>query len=111
MLMRQLADLTGTPLEHLQGDSVLHHFRTLYRGNLMLNAGISPVHAEQLLQRGWGEIIAFGREFIANPDLVERIRRGGPLNPQRPEGYYGMTPVGYTDYPTIVELQTEVTSA
>ena len=111
MLMRQLADLTGTPLEHLQGDSALPHFRTLYNGNLMLNAGISPAHGEQLLRRGLGEVIAFGREYIANPDLVERIRAGGPLNPQRPEGYYGMAPAGYTDYPTLAEMQAEVDSA
>jgi len=111
MLMRQLADLTGTPLEHLQGDSVITHFRTLYNGNLMLNSGITPLHGEQLVRRGLGEVIAFGREYIANPDLVERIRAGGSLNPQRPEGYYGTKPAGYTDYPTLAEMQTEVTLA
>jgi N-ethylmaleimide reductase len=111
MLMRQLGDLTGTPLEHLQGDCVLPHFRALYDGNLMLNSGISPLHGERLLRQGMGEVIAFGREYIANPDLVERIRAGGPLNPQRPEGYYGMTPTGYTDYPTLSELETEVAIA
>src|SRR5450432_1074946 len=68
VLMRQLADLTGTPLEYLQGDSVLPHFRTLYDGNLMFNAGISPAHGEQLLRRGLGKVLAFGREYIANPE-------------------------------------------
>jgi N-ethylmaleimide reductase len=111
MLMRQLADLTSTPLEHLQGDALLPHFRTLYNGNLMLNAGINPLHGEQLLRRGLGEVIAFGREYIANPDLVERIRVGAPLNPQRPEGYYGPTSAGYTDYPALADNQREVASA
>ena len=103
MLMRQLADLSGTPIESLQGDGVLHHFRKLYSGTLMLNVDISPKRGEQLLREGLGEMIAFGREYIANPDLVERIRTGSQLNPQRPEGYYGATAEGYTDYPTMNE--------
>jgi len=106
MLMRQLADLSGTPIEPLQGDGVLHHFRKLYSGTLMLNVDISPKRGEQFLSDGLGEMIAFGREYIANPDLVERIRTGSELNPQRPEGYYGATAEGYNDYPTIDKIET-----
>ncbi len=108
MLMRQLADLRGTPLESLQGDRVLDHLRKFYSGNLILNADISPDHGEQLLQRGFGELVAFGRLFIANPDLVARVHTEGPFNPQRPEGYYGDTAEGYTDYPAMTQLETEV---
>ena len=106
MLMRQLANLSGTPIESLQGDGVIHHFRKLYLGTLMLNVDISPNRGEQLLRDGLGEMIAFGREYISNPDLVERIRTCSELNPQRPEGYYGATAEGYTDYPTINEIAT-----
>jgi N-ethylmaleimide reductase len=101
MLMRQQANLSGTPIESLQGDGILHHFRKLYSGTLMLNVDISPNRGEQLLREGLGELIAFGREYIANPDLAERIRTGCRFNPQRPEGYYGATAEGYTDYPTM----------
>jgi N-ethylmaleimide reductase len=111
MLMRQLADISGTPIESLQGDGVLHHFRKLYSGTLMLNVDISPNRGEQLLRDGLGEMIAFGREYIANPDLVERIRTGSELNPQRPEGYYGTTADGYTDYPTINKIATTQSEA
>jgi N-ethylmaleimide reductase len=104
MLMRQMADLQGTPLQHLQGDLVLDHFRAIYNGTLILNAGIDAAHGEELLERGLGDLIAFGRDFIANPDLVERIQVGGPLNEQRPESYYGATGTGYTDYPTLTPL-------
>ena len=104
MLMRQLADLQGTPLQGLQGDLVIDHFRKLYSGTLMLNVGIDASHAEQLLQKGSGSLVAFGRDYIANPDLVERIRVGGPLNAQRPEGYYGDSSAGYTDYPSLSEV-------
>jgi N-ethylmaleimide reductase len=100
-LMRQQAGLTGTPIQHLEGDGVLHHFRGLYSGNLILNVGITAAHGENLLRQGLGNLIAFGRDFIANPDLVERIRLGAPLNEQRPEGYYGDYATGYTDYPSL----------
>jgi len=104
MLMRQMADLQGTPLQEFQGDGVLHHFRKLYSGTLMLNAGIDASHGEELLRQGLGDLVAFGRDYIANPDLVERIRVMGPLNEQRPEGYYGATSAGYTDYPTLAQI-------
>jgi N-ethylmaleimide reductase len=104
MLMRQLADLQGSPLEKLQGDGVIEHFRKLYSGTLMLNVGIDASHGEELLNQGLGDLVAFGRDYIANPDLVERIRVRGPLNEQRPETYYGATSTGYTDYPTLAQL-------
>jgi N-ethylmaleimide reductase len=104
MLMRQLADLSGTPIEMLQGDGVLTHFRKLYSGTLILNVDIGAQRGEELLRENLGEMIAFGRDYIANPDLVERIRIGADLNPQRPELYYGPNEDGYTDYPTLNEL-------
>ena len=99
MVMRQLADLKGTPLEKLGGDGILHRARKIYRGTIMLNVGIDAKHAEELLQSGLGDLVAFGREFIANPDLVERIRVSSSLNTQHPETFYGQDGIGYTDYP------------
>ena len=64
-----------------------------------MNVGISREHATGLIAAGLGDFVAFGREYIANPDLVERIRLRAPLNKQRPEGYYGAAAFGYTDYP------------
>lgn len=108
MLMRQLASLKSTPLEPLQGDAVLHHFRKVYSGNLIANVDILPLHGEELLRQGLVQLIAFGRDYIANPDLVERIRVGATFNPQRPEGYYGATAEGYTDYPTLTQSKATV---
>ena len=118
-LMRQLADLSRTPISSLAGDGVIHQFRSTYHGNLILNVGIDRKHGAELLQEGLGDLIAFGRDYIANPDLVERIRLDAPLNEQRPEGYYGSSPAGYTDYPflkpqtseTAVSAGTEQTHA
>ena len=99
LLMRQMADLTGTPIEALSGDAVIYHFRNRYKGSLILNVGINAEHGARLISEGAGDLVAFGRDYIANPDLVERIAAGAPLNPGRPENYYGSSAVGYTDYP------------
>jgi N-ethylmaleimide reductase len=49
------------------------------------------------------DLIAFGRPFIANPDLVERLKRGAPLNEIDPATLYGGGEKGYTDYPAMAE--------
>jgi 2,4-dienoyl-CoA reductase-like NADH-dependent reductase (Old Yellow Enzyme family) len=112
-LMRQLADLSGTPIAALAGDAVIHHLRKIYHGQLILNVGISHERATELVEAGLGDFVAFGREYIANPDLVERIRLNAPLNEQRSEGYYGATAFGYTDYPflTVKDLPAETEGA
>ena len=94
-----MTDLTNTPIAHMAGDAVLHHFRKLYKGQIIANVGITIANGNALIESGIADAVAFGREFIANPDLVERIRLNASLNPQRPENYYGESSEGYTDYP------------
>jgi N-ethylmaleimide reductase len=103
LLMRQMADLTGTPIEHMSGDAVADHFRHLYTGSLILNVGINVAHGAHLISEGAGDLIAFGRDYIANPDLVERIRLDAPLNEPQPEYFYGNSAKGYTDYPNLTQ--------
>jgi len=105
LLMRQMADLTGTPIEHMSGDAVVHHFRRLYTGTLILNVGIDAIQGGRLIAEGAGNLIAFGRDYIANPDFAERIRLDAPLNEPRPEYFYGSSATGYTDYPTLPPSQ------
>ena len=59
--------------------------------------------AERLLGAGLIDAVAFGRAFIANPDLPRRLAEGLPLNPQRPESFYGGDAEGYTDYPAYAD--------
>jgi 2,4-dienoyl-CoA reductase-like NADH-dependent reductase (Old Yellow Enzyme family) len=60
--------------------------------------GITPRHG---VIRRKADLIAFGRPFIANPDLVERLKSGAPLAQLNPATLYGGGAEGYTDYPTI----------
>ena len=103
LLMRQMADLTGTPIEQMSGDTIAHHFRQRYAGTLILNVGIDANHGARLISEGAADLIAFGRDYIANPDLVERIRLDAPLNEPRPEYFYGNSANGYTDYPNLTQ--------
>ena len=66
----------------------------------MVNNGYNADLANQALGTG-ADLVAFGRPFIANPDLVERLRTGAPLNTPEVATVYGGGEKGYTDYPTL----------
>ncbi len=72
-----------------------------FSGVLIGNGGITPETAQTLVRESSLDLVAFGRPFLANPDLPERIRQGGPYNAARSIGWYGGTDQGYTDYPTL----------
>ncbi len=83
----------------------LKDFRNVYHGPLMGNCGYDVAGAEAAIARGDADLIAFGRPFISNPDLVDRIRNGWPLaEPADMSAWY--TPVGetgYTDFSTYAD--------
>lgn len=68
------------------------------KGAWMVNNGYDQALAGQALAQG-ADLVAFGRAYIANPDLVERLRTGAPLNPVEKATLYGGGAEGYTDYP------------
>lgn len=70
------------------------------RGAWMVNNGYNADMAAQAVDAG-ADLVAFGRPFIANPDLVERLRTGAPLNAPEVATFYGGGEKGYTDYPTL----------
>lgn len=70
------------------------------RGAWMVNNGYDKALAERSLQEG-ADLIAFGRPFIANPDLVRRLKEDAPLNPLDTDTLYGGGAKGYTDYPAL----------
>lgn len=77
----------------------LQELRRAFNGLYMANNGYDLALAEQARRDGLADLIAFGRPFIANPDLVERLRRGLPLTTPDRATYYGGGEQGYTDYP------------
>ncbi|GAA4028736.1 alkene reductase [Actimicrobium antarcticum] len=74
----------------------LHH---LFNGAYMANNGYDMTLARDTLNTKNADLICFGRPFIANPDLVERLRTGAPLNEADPATMYGGGAGGYVDYP------------
>jgi N-ethylmaleimide reductase len=86
---------------------VLALMREKYHGTLMLAGGFDGHTAEAWLQAGRADLIAFGRRFLANPDLPERLRVGAPLHADDPSTYYGGGAKGYTDYPTLAQERGE----
>lgn len=75
--------------------------RQRFKGTLILSGGYDAERAEEDLQSGRADLIAFARPFLANPDLVERFRQGAPLNEPKFDLFYTPGPQGYTDYPTL----------
>ena len=77
--------------------------RAAFDGAWMVNNGYDREDAAQALATGEADLVAFGRPFISNPDLVRRLREDAPLNPPDEATFYGGGAEGYTDYPTLEE--------
>ncbi len=86
---------------------VLDVMREKYQGTLIVAGGFGPESAETWLREERADLIAFGRKFIANPDLPERLRQHASLNTPDPATYYGGGVKGYTDYPTLAQERGE----
>lgn len=80
-------------------DSLRRRFKNTYIGN----NGYDLELASTQLAQGKADLFAFGRLFISNPDLVERLKTGAPLASLNPETLYGGGAAGYTDYPSLTE--------
>ncbi len=80
---------------------ILDIIRANYRGVLMANAGLTPEAAQTLVESGQADMVAFGRLYVANPDLTARIAAGGPYNEPDAFSFYGGTERGYIDYPAL----------
>jgi N-ethylmaleimide reductase len=101
LLMGNTTDFTGTPLEPLTGDGMFRHFRPIFRGTLIANVDMTAERGNRLIAEGFADMVAFGRPYIANPDLVERLATRAPLAEIDWATVYASGQRGYSDYPTI----------
>ncbi|MEX2291475.1 MAG: alkene reductase [Mycobacteriales bacterium] len=100
-----LAPLGLTYLHVVEGPAaVTEQIRQAWSGTLIVNAAFSlPTTPENLqgLLGGPADLVAVGRAFLANPDLVQRLQLDAPLNPADETSFYGGTDAGYIDYPAL----------
>jgi N-ethylmaleimide reductase len=95
-----LIEPVGTPVAQQLGAVV----RRAFNGPLMLCGGFERPTAQAALDEGRADLVAFGVGFIANPDLVERLRRNAAWNTPDPSTYYSGGDQGYIDYPFLEPL-------
>lgn len=96
-------DGTGFGFHGLGEPMTLPEFRKVFDGPLMGNVGYTRESGEQTIERGDADLIAYGRPFISNPDLVQRFAEEAPLNPEADMStWYSPTGAqGYIDFPTL----------
>jgi N-ethylmaleimide reductase len=83
--------------------SIKDTFRHEFKHTLILSGGYDAARAEADLAAGKAGLIAFGKPFLANPDLIERFQAGAALNPPDFNTFYTPGPKGYTDYPAVTK--------
>lgn len=88
-------------VDHKNVPSASELFRPIWPGVLIAAGNYTPASANAAIAAGHADAIAFGRLFISNPDLPERIRQGAPLNPYTRATFYGGGAEGHTDYPRL----------
>ncbi|MCM4166344.1 N-ethylmaleimide reductase [Arenibacter antarcticus] len=84
---------------------IAKHFRPLYHGTLIINAGFNEETGNKVIEAGDADLVAFGKPFISNPDLVERFEANVALTDWDQDTFYTPGTEGYLDYPKIVEAQ------
>ncbi|CNI00675.1 alkene reductase [Yersinia vastinensis] len=87
----------GKPYSDAFRDAV----RARFNGVIVGAGAYTAEKAENLIEKGFIDAVAFGRSYIANPDLVARLQQNAPLNEPDGETFYGGGAKGYTDYPTL----------
>lgn len=97
--MRQVAFIFTR--EHFNAPALTLQLKQAFGGTVIVNEQLTKETAQTLLNAGVADAAAWGKMFIANPDLVARLHQNGPFNELRTDVMYGGGAEGYTDYPTL----------
>ncbi|MEY3667320.1 MAG: hypothetical protein RL572_860 [Pseudomonadota bacterium] len=87
--------------EHYNAPGITPALKKAFGGPVIVNEQLTVEKSEELLNTGVGDAVSFGRWYIANPDLVPRLRARAELNPLNPATLYAEGSLGYTDYPAM----------
>jgi 2,4-dienoyl-CoA reductase-like NADH-dependent reductase (Old Yellow Enzyme family) len=89
-------------IREAQGENYLTpSLKEWFGGTVIANQGLEIQKAGELIQNNIADLASFGRLYIANPDLVERVKQNAALNTPHPQTFYSPGAAGYTDYPTL----------
>jgi 2,4-dienoyl-CoA reductase-like NADH-dependent reductase (Old Yellow Enzyme family) len=91
--------------EKVGPDSLGPKLKAAFGGAYVANEGFTGETAQAALDAGWADAAAFGKDFISNPDLPERLRTGAALNPYNAATFYAPGAEGYTDYPALETVE------
>jgi len=97
-VVEQAQDSKGSSEDDL---ALSAHLRTLWKGLYVVNGGYDGPKGEEALRSGRADAVAYGRAFLANPDLPRRLQLRAALNEPDPTTFYGGGAAGYTSYPTL----------
>ncbi len=95
-LSEPFTDVTNVPFSE---PNIALRYRKIYKGNLMINNGFTVETGNQIIEEGTADLVAFGVPFIANPDLVYRMKNNILLANADKKKYYTIGAEGYTSYP------------
>ncbi|MDC7993546.1 alkene reductase [Altibacter sp. HG106] len=85
---------------------IAKHFRPLYNGTLMINSNFDQESGNKVIEAGHADLVAFGKLYISNPDLVERFAEDAPLAEWDKDTFYTPGKKGYIDYPALEDKKT-----
>jgi N-ethylmaleimide reductase len=94
-LSEPFTDVSDVP--HAETE-IAKHYRPIYKGVLMINNGFDRESGNEILERGLADLVAFGKPYISNPDLVERFEQDTPLTDWNEDTFYTPGKEGYLDY-------------
>ncbi|KAF6623935.1 alkene reductase, partial [Paenibacillus sp. EKM208P] len=109
-LVTELAqlDLAYLHVMHLGNEKLLQDIRSIWTNPLLVNrAGRALEDLSLDIESGLADLVPVGVWSLANPDLVERLQKGAQLNEADPSTFFGLGSKGYTDYPTMEELESQ----
>lgn len=97
-LSEPFTDVTDVPGAE---PNIAMHYRPMYKGTLMINTAFNRETGNKVIDDGLADLVAYGKLFISNPDLVERFKAGPETVAWDEDTFYTAGPMGYTDYPLL----------